>query len=48
MAKTVIIEIEFDHDDIEEADVYSYLIDLIEDESLSYEVVDYNRYRHKD
>lgn len=34
----VIIELEFERDDITEADVINYLYELIEDDCLSYEL----------
>lgn len=34
----VIIELEFDFDDVSDADVINYLNELIEDGSLSYEI----------
>ena len=36
--KTVIIELEFDFDDVSDADVTNYLNQLIEDDMLDYEV----------
>ena len=36
--KTVIIELEFDFDDVSDADVINYLNELIENDLLNYEV----------
>lgn len=35
---TVVITLEFDNDEVTEADVYNYLDELIENDSLCYEV----------
>jgi len=37
MAK-VLIELEFDHDDVRNAEVYNYLNELMENECLSWEI----------
>jgi hypothetical protein len=37
MAK-VIIELEFDHDDVDSVEVYNYLNELMENECLSWEM----------
>ena len=34
----VIIELEFDHDDVDNVEVYNYLNELMENECLSWEV----------
>jgi len=39
MAK-VLIELEFDHDDVGDAEVYNYLDELMENECLSWEIED--------
>jgi hypothetical protein len=39
MAK-VLIELEFDHDDVDNAEVYSYLNELMENECLGWEIED--------
>ena len=36
--KTVIIELEFDSDDVSDADVINYLNELIENDMLDYEI----------
>jgi hypothetical protein len=38
MSKKVTIELEFDSQNVSKEDVYSYLKELIEDDSLDYEV----------
>jgi len=39
MAK-VLIELEFDHDDVDNVEVYNYLNELMENECLSWEIED--------
>jgi len=38
MAKTVLIELDFDRDDIDDDDVYEYLIQALEDYTLYWEI----------
>lgn len=38
--KTVVIELEFDSEDVSDADVINYLNELIENDMLDYEVKD--------
>ena len=38
----VIIELEFDNDDVTEADVINYLNELIEQDCLAFEIVEAN------
>ena len=40
MSKTVVIYLDFEDNDIDDVDVYNYLNELMEDESLSWEVED--------
>ena len=40
MSKRVKIEIEFERDDIEDVDVEEYLIELIENGGIDWEIVD--------
>jgi len=42
MSKRVKIEIEFERDDIEDVDVEEYLIELIENGGIDWEIVDGN------
>ena len=36
----VVIELEFDHDDVDNAEIYNYLNELMENECLSWEIED--------
>ena len=38
MSKTVVIHLEFENDDVDDADVYNYLNELMENKCLGYEV----------
>jgi hypothetical protein len=38
MAKTVVIYLDFDHDDVDDAEVYNYLNELIENKCLDWEI----------
>jgi hypothetical protein len=42
MATTVIIELDFETDDVSDADVYTYLDELMENEYLSWEIKEKN------
>ena len=40
MPKKVVIHLEFDHDDVDDAEVYNYLNELMENGILNWEIED--------
>jgi len=40
MSKTVVIHLDFDHDDIDDVEVYNYLNELMENKCLGWEIED--------
>jgi len=47
MAKTVAIYLEFDHDDVDDAEVYNYLNELMENGILNWETEGGSTYSEK-